>query len=192
MAVFPVVLDSCVLYNARVRDTILRAAGLGFYRVHWTAQILDDAVRNLEADGRLRSAPRLREALERSFPEASIEVPDGLVSTMTNHPGDRHVAAAAVIAHAQVIVTFNLRHFPPESIEPFGIEAQHPDRFLCHLFDLGPATACSLLASQAAALRNPPVTTTELLDGMAVDTPAFVALARPHVAEVQSARTPET
>jgi hypothetical protein len=38
---FPVVLDSCVLYPMYLRDTLLRAAEAGLYRVHWSQEILD-------------------------------------------------------------------------------------------------------------------------------------------------------
>ncbi len=47
LVVFPVVLDSCVLFPALLRDTLLRAAEVGLYRVHWSQQILDDTTRNL-------------------------------------------------------------------------------------------------------------------------------------------------
>lgn len=35
-AVFPVVLDSCVLYPCELRDVLLEAAHHGLYRVHWS------------------------------------------------------------------------------------------------------------------------------------------------------------
>ena len=37
-----------------------------------------------------------------------------------------------------MIVTINLRDFPPEAMATFGIEAQHPDEFILHLLDLAP------------------------------------------------------
>jgi hypothetical protein len=41
MAVFPVVLDSCVLYPMYLRDLLLRAAEAELYRAHWSQEILD-------------------------------------------------------------------------------------------------------------------------------------------------------
>lgn len=55
MAVFPVVLDACVLFNAPVRDVLLRAAEYGAYRLHWTRTILNETTRNLIDDGRMNS-----------------------------------------------------------------------------------------------------------------------------------------
>jgi len=42
--------------------------------------------------------------------------------------------AAAVHCKAPIIVTFNLRHFRPEHLDPWGVRAVHPQSFLIHLF----------------------------------------------------------
>ena len=62
-AVFPVLLDSCVLYPYELRDLLLELAHEHLYRVHWSPQILDDTVRNLLADARStpEKASRLNE-----------------------------------------------------------------------------------------------------------------------------------
>jgi hypothetical protein len=86
-----------------------------------------------------------------------------LISAMPNDAKDRHVAAAAVRAGAQVIVTTNLRDFAQL---PSGIEAKSPDDFLCDLFDLNPPLFLDLLREQAAALKNPPVAFEELLKSL--------------------------
>src|SRR5690606_21408709 len=65
-------------------------------------------------------------------------------------PDDWHVLAAAIRCGASVIVTFNEKDFPPEALEPFGIEAQHPDLFIDNLFDLDPATTLPFFASRAS------------------------------------------
>ncbi|MEV6940795.1 hypothetical protein AB0N07_01990 [Streptomyces sp. NPDC051172] len=51
----------------------------------------------------------------------AVELPD---------PDDRHDLAAAIRAKAQVVVTFNLKDFPPEALAPWDVEAVHPDAFL--------------------------------------------------------------
>lgn len=51
MSVFPVILDSCVLFPMYLRDTLLSAAQAGLYRLHWSQEILDGAIRNLVAKG---------------------------------------------------------------------------------------------------------------------------------------------
>ncbi|MGO1544346.1 MAG: hypothetical protein ACTHXA_08390 [Gulosibacter sp.] len=46
---------------------------------------------------------------------------------------DRHVLAAANHAEAEVIVTLNLRDFPADCLNVWGVQAQHPDDFLATL-----------------------------------------------------------
>jgi hypothetical protein len=48
---FTVVLDTCVIYPAHLRDTLLRQAERGLYRALWSADILDELHRNLVEDG---------------------------------------------------------------------------------------------------------------------------------------------
>lgn len=41
MAVFPAVLDACVLFNRPVTDTLLRSVEYEIYRVHWSQLIIE-------------------------------------------------------------------------------------------------------------------------------------------------------
>lgn len=177
MAVFPVILDSCVLYPMYLRDTLLRAAEVGLYRVHWSQEILNGAVRNLVANGQIseQQANRLERQMKLAFPEAMVEVTERLIPCMDNHPGDRHVLATALIAKAQVIVTENLKHFPTESLSQFRVEAQSADRFLTYLYDLFPESMFEILQTQASVLKNPPMSVSDLLNLLKKSVPTFVS-----------------
>lgn len=70
-------------------------------------------------------------------------------------PEDRHVLAAAIRCQAGVIVTFNLKDFPQASLQPFGIEAQHPDEFIANLFDLDRSAVLEAARRQRANLKRP-------------------------------------
>ena len=100
------------------------------------------------------------------------------IAAMENDPKDRHVAAAALKAGAQVIVTSNLRDFRKL---PEGIEAQSPDEFLCNLFGLSPGRMVALVRAQAAALKRPPVRFEQVLGGLASVVPEFAERIRLHV-----------
>ncbi|MFM1899767.1 MAG: hypothetical protein RLZZ216_343 [Cyanobacteriota bacterium] len=174
-AVFPVLLDSCVLYPYELRDLLLESAHVHLYRVHWSRQILEDTVRNLLADGRTNQeqAGRFLAAMDRAFPEALVEPPEGLADLLGCDPGDRHVLAAAIVAKAEVIVTLNVRHFPKEVLAPLGIEAVTPDQFLCNLLDLDRDTIHGCLRTMAAGQRNPARTSQALLQILSRQAPAF-------------------
>ena len=71
-------------------------------------------------------------------------------------PNDRHVLAAAMRGRADVIVTMNLKDFPVEIIEPLGMEARHPDKFILYLLDLAPAIVVATAQTHRLSLKNPP------------------------------------
>jgi hypothetical protein len=124
----------------------------------------------------LRQRPDLKpEQLERTRQMMNSHVRDCLVTGYQDlipgltlpDPNDRHVLAAAIKAGASVIVTYNLKHFPAETLEPFGIDAQHPDEFLGYQFDLNRAAICNAVKLQRARLKNPPKSAVEMLDTFA-------------------------
>ncbi|HRE00623.1 MAG TPA: PIN domain-containing protein, partial [Ilumatobacteraceae bacterium] len=66
-------LDTCVLYPAHLRDTLLRLAERGMYRVLWSADIVDELHRNLVEDGlTARSVDRLIAEMAVAFPDAEV------------------------------------------------------------------------------------------------------------------------
>ena len=181
-APFIVLLDANVLFPFSLRDTLLRAAAAGFYQVRWSSQILDEMARNLVAIGIMpeEKVQRLRAIMEREFPEANVVGYEHIIAAMKNHEKDRHVAAAAVKAGAQVITTANLKDFGQL---PEGIEAQSPDVFLSNLFDLDPDGFVELLREQAADLVNPPMTFDELLERLARMVPDLVAAVQEYLSD---------
>ncbi len=161
---FPVILDSCVLYPMYLRDTLLRAAEAGLYRVHWSSEILDGALRNLVINQKMQieQVHRLEMQINKAFPDAMLNVTDRLIPCMDNHEGDRHVLAAALIAKADVIVTENLRHFPEAILNQYQIEAKSADQFLTDLYDLFPSEMRQIIQIQANDLKKPPMSVIDL------------------------------
>lgn len=182
---FGVVLDACVLIPATLRDTLLRAVEKGMYRLHWNDEILDEVRRNLVK--REMTSPEdaqdLIDQMSYFFDEANVRGYEALIPAMTNDKKDRHVLAAAVISRSQVIVTSNIKDFPPASLAPFGIETQTPDEFLTNLFYLNPKLMQEILREQARDLRDPPVTVLEVIEVLSIVAPGFVKLVRSSLGE---------
>ena len=65
-----------------------------------------------------------------------------------------------------MIVTCNLADFPPEALNTFDIEAQHPDEFILHLLDLTPGLVIEAAHNHRTSLKNPPKTVEEYLDSL--------------------------
>jgi len=163
-----------------LRDTLLCAAEAGLYRVHWSQEILDRAIRNLVADGQItqQQGSHLERQMKLAFPDAMVVVTPRLISCMDNHPSDRHVLAAALIAKAHVIVTDNLRHFPDISLEQFRVEAQSADQFLTYLYDLFPESMSEILQNQLSGMRKQPMSANDLLNLLEKVVPTFVSRLR--------------
>lgn len=154
---FPAFLDTNVLYGAVLADTLLRVAEAGAYRPHWSADVLAELSRNLvlRAGLSLDKADRRIQQMEQAFPDASVAGYGGLIDGLGCDPKDRHVLAAAIHGGCQVIVTFNIKDFPPESVEDFGITVVHPQDFLLDQLDLYPRLVHEALQAQAATSRRP-------------------------------------
>lgn len=171
-----VVLDACVLANFSLCDTLLRLAEPPrLYEPKWSEEIIQETTRTLELKlGWPRSLTAHLEAeLRAHFGDAWISGYEPLISRMTNDEKDRHVAAAAVHVEAPIIVTFNLRHFRPEHLEPWRIVALHPQSFLIEIFRQEQGLVLTKLEQQAAdrdrSLR-------QLLQILSTTVPDFVAL----------------
>jgi hypothetical protein len=172
MTNFTALYDSCVLYPAPLRDLLMWLALSDLFRARWSNDIHEEWIRNL-----LEDRPDLtREQLERTRDKMNSHVRDCLVTgyeplidglTLPD-PNDRHVLAAAIRASADVIVTFNLKDFPTESLAQFGVEAQHPDTFIVHLIDLNPGRALNFVTRCWRNLKNPPKTVEEYLDTLLI------------------------
>lgn len=127
-------------------------------------------------------ATHLITMMSAAFPEAVVtDYYEHLVAAMRNDPGDRHVAAAAVKAGAQVVVTENITDF---STMPDGIEAQTADEFLCNLFDLNPDRMMLALEKICARRKRPPKAIGPLVDATLCKD--FADLVRQHLARYES------
>ncbi len=84
----------------------------------------------------------------------SLELPD---------PGDRHVLAAAIHCKAGAIVTSNLKDFPSHALNPYNIEALHPDEFIHLQIEIAPSTCLAAFKKQRKALLNPVMEVEEFL-----------------------------
>ena len=61
-------------------------------------------------------------------------------------------------------MTFNLKDFPAQALEPYNLSAQHPDDFIVDLLDLHPAGVLEAAANHRRSLKNPSKTADEYLD----------------------------
>lgn len=168
---FVVVYDACVLYPAPLRDFLVRLATTNLFAARWSDEIHDEWIRNVLAkrnDISQAQLERTRDLMNIAVPDCMVTGHERLIPSLElPDPDDRHVLAAAIVAHAQMIVTFNLRDFPAENLDAFGLEAIHPDRFIECQLDLKEAAVVQAARAQRQSLKNPPYSARELLDTLA-------------------------
>jgi predicted nucleic acid-binding protein len=156
---YTAVLDACVLYPAPLRDVLLTLAVEGSYRARWTVEIQDEWMRNLlkkRNDLDCAKIRRTSELMNTAVEDALIENYEYLISSLQlPDPNDRHVLAAAIVGHADAIVTFNLKDFPNEAVAQHSVEILHPDDFLVAQYDLNQIGVLSTIKSCRTKLKNP-------------------------------------
>jgi len=155
---FPAIVDACVLVQAAVRDTLLRLFERRLFLARWTDEIIEETVRTLRDKlGRTaEQTDRLVNELRTHFPDAWVEPGyRKLIPVMNKQEKCRHVLAEAWKTPCEIIVTYNLKDFPEESLKPFGIEVKHPDEFLIDLYHIDGELVVHELHEQGAALRKP-------------------------------------
>jgi predicted nucleic acid-binding protein len=162
-----VIYDACVLYPAPLRDLLVRLARTGLFKARWTDAIHAEWIRNVLANRPDLSAAQLertRQLMNAAVRDCLVTGYEGRIDSLTlPDPDDRHVLAAALEAQAQVIVTYNLRDFPPRALQAHGIEAQHPDDFSLRVIALDSLVVRATVEAHQQALKNPPKTPAQYL-----------------------------
>ncbi|WP_194814796.1 PIN domain-containing protein [Nocardia sp. XZ_19_385] len=148
---FRAFLDANVLVPARLRDVLLTLAEVRLYEVRWSAEVLAEAARHLPESMDAADRAVLFSAMAQAFPDALVEWPDGFeadVPKLVNQK-DRHVVAAAVFAHAEVLVTSDRPLIQELEQVPGLIEAQTASAFVAYTLDSDLSRAGAALLAMA-------------------------------------------
>jgi predicted nucleic acid-binding protein len=164
---FTALYDACVLYPAPLRDLLMELAGTGLFRARWTDEIHNEWIENLlenEPHRERAKLERTRDLMNAAILDCLVTGYEPLIPALTLPDlDDRHVLAAAIRGRADVIVTYNLKHFPDAVLSGYGIEAQHPDEFVSDLIGLDAEVVYSAVKEQRARLKNPPKSAEDFL-----------------------------
>lgn len=163
---FTAVLDTNVIYPVIIRDILLWFAHYDLYTPKWSAHIFDEwrevMTRNGVAE---KEATKRAQAPNRAFPDAFVHHYEGIIPNLTlPDPKDCHVLAAAIKANANIIVTNNLKDFPKDYLETFGLGAKSVDDFLTDIIDLNPEVSIQAFREMVIHKRNPKLDEYTVLD----------------------------
>lgn len=192
---FTAFVDACALAGALKRNLLCTLAEAGFFRIRWSARVLDETERAIAdiltrrevTDGAERAA-RARAALEEAFEEAMVSNYAKLLGAGLDtlpDPDDAHVVAAALKAQAALIVTDNMRHFPEDQMAALNMEVRSTDAFLSDTIALDPGRAVAAIRRMRQRFRKPEITPSRLLlDMEAAGLTEAADILREHIASL--------
>lgn len=167
MSHYTALLDANVLYPAPMRDVLIQLALTDMFKAKWSADIHREWIEAilLNDPHRDRAAlERTRDLMNQATRDCLVSGYDILIPSLElPDPDDHHVLAAAIVGRCDVIVTQNLKDFPDEALEAYGIETLHPDEFLSNHLALAPGLFCSVIRKIRARLKSPPYSAEDYL-----------------------------
>lgn len=175
---FTALVDACSLVGALKRNLILTLAEADFFRLRWSATILDEVERALAGMFAERGnstpaedAARQRTRMEAAFEEAMVADFDAFLPSCAGipDPNDAHVPAAALKTQAATIVTDNLKDFPSGILTPLNLEARSTDCFLDDTIALDPGRAVAAIRQMRERFKRPEISAERLLIMMEAD-----------------------
>lgn len=177
--VYSALLDANVLHPQILCDLLLRLAEHDVFRPLWSAEILKETVDSIH-----RRRPDLdplllrkrMDAMNEAFPDACVAGFEHLILTMPEMAEDAHVLAAALFAKADVIVTDNIKDFPPHVAPRFEIAVKTADQFLVQQWWLNPRLVAGVIVEQSAGTSRPHLDTPRLLQALGRIAPEFSRL----------------
>lgn len=162
---FTAVLDTNVIYPLVSRDLLFWFAFYELYTPKWSAHIFDEWKTVMMRKGvPEEEAVRRVEKAAAAFPDALVQHYEPLIESLElPDEDDRHIMAAAIKVNANVIVTNNLKDFPEEHLQTFGLTAKSTDDFLTDLIDLNNEQAVAAFREMVLNKKNPPLDEYEVL-----------------------------
>ena len=167
MAEITALIDANVLASMTLTDLVIETAHQGLFAARWTDDIHTEwmrAVLRMQPSRPQALLDRRRDRMNATTPGCLVTGYQPIVASLTlPDPNDRHVLAAAIVGACTVIVTKNLKDFPPADLAKLGIEAVHPDTFFLGL--LGDDLTAFVTAVRAilGRMKNPRLTIDDYL-----------------------------
>lgn len=163
---FKAVLDTNVIFPIIIRDLLFWFAYNDLYTPKWSEHIFDEWKAVMIRKGVQEEEANIRIArANTAFPDALVQNYKALVESLhLPDKKDRHVLIAAIKTNNDVIVTNNLKDFPADYLDTFGIKALSADDFLTDIIDLNHDKAIKSFKELVLNRKNPEMNEYEVLD----------------------------
>jgi len=165
---FTCVLDTNIIIPIEIRDILFWFAHDELYTLKWSKHIFDEWVsvmKRMEVS-KEQIEKRINMA-NRAFPDAMVLNYEPLIGNLDlPDEKDRHVLAAAIKINANLIVTNNIKDFPNNYLDNFGLIAKTADDFLTDTIDLNNQVAIKSFRKLVLNRTIPEMDEYQVLDAM--------------------------
>jgi predicted nucleic acid-binding protein len=164
---YPVFLDANVLFSKILLTVLLDMAEAGRISFLWSGEVLQEVGRNLKRTvTNSQSVDSLISSVKSAFAQGEVLKVhyQGVEANLSKtDPKDRHVLAAAAVAGAYFLVTFNLSDFDVAEATTYGVHLIDPDSFLCLLLKNHPNEIVGSIKFTRGRRTRPPQTEIQFL-----------------------------
>ena len=166
---YTAVIDACVFYGMLKTDALMSLCSRGLFAAKWSERIENEWVGHLTAKLPDKAAEimRRRDQMRAAVPDWEVCVHS--IATLEEHlqlpdMDDRHVLAAAIVGHADCIVTDDTWGFDSAIVSHYGIEVIDTDSFIINQLDLDEYQALAGFKTMRLRWKNPKSTPEDFCD----------------------------
>ncbi len=160
---YTAVIDACVFYGMLKTDVLMSLCTRRLFAAKWSERIETEWISHLTENKPTKAAEimRRRDQMRLSVPD--WEVSEQGISDLEGclklpDMNDRHVLAAAIIGHADCIVTDDTWGFDESVVNNYGIEVIDTDSFIINQLDLDEYQSLAALKAMRQRWRRPEAT----------------------------------
>lgn len=102
-------------------------------RIRWTEEVIREAAISIgrRYPGSAESIEQKLLAYSQVFGGSRVSGYEHLIGSLgCRDPKDEHVLAATIVSKSRYLLSFNLRDYPEDAYQRFGVTVTHPDDFL--------------------------------------------------------------
>ena len=163
---YTAVIDACVFYRMLNTDVLMSLCVRGLFAAKWSERIENEWVGHLSNNKPEKKVQILqrRDLMRDAVPDWAVD--DAAIATLEPvlqipDLNDRHVLAAAIVGHADCIVTEDKHGFGVGIADQYGIEIIDTDTFIINQMDLDEYEALAALKAMRHRWINPKATPEE-------------------------------
>lgn len=157
---YTAIIDACVFFGMLKTDLLMSLCTRGLFAAKWSKRIEDEWVKHLtkKFPDKQKQIVYRKEQTRRVVPDWEVSgegIADIELGLKLPDMNDRHVLAAAIVGHADCIVTDDKRGFDQAIASNYGVEIIDTDSFIINQLDLNEYQSLAAIKAMRLRWNNP-------------------------------------